>query len=234
MTLFEQYNFVSFILNKDYTGNVVKPERFKDVVPVANLELFNMIMGLPEDFAPGQPISRSSFDLTRILNAETKFLREYEDSQAVSSGAIALSGLTRFFMVDTIRFGYQRQVDGVTKTFYKVVEELTEREYSDRAGSYIKEPTQQSPVYVLRSDNINIYPDTITEVQFSYIKLPRTPVFDYVQETGYITEGASPVEYEWPENLHPKLTMLIMKYFGMHLNEQDIANYAEMYKSQGV
>lgn len=234
MTLFEQYNFLRFIMNKDYTGNVIKPDDFKTAVTVVNLELFNIMMGLPEDFAPGQPISRKSFDLTKQLNAQLRFLRTYESSQAVAAGAIAISGLTRFFMVDTIRFGYAVTVDGQAQTLYRPVEELTEREYSDRSGNFTKQPTQKNPVYVLRSSSIDIYPTTITQVQFSYIKFPLEPVFDYVQNTGYITEGGSPTEYEWPENMHPRLTLMLAKYFGMHLNEQDIVQYAEMYKAQGV
>jgi hypothetical protein len=234
MTLFEQYNFVIFILNKDYTGNVVKPDQFKEVVKVANLELFNIMMGLPEDFVPAQPISRKSFDLTKQLNSQLRFLRTYVSAQAVATGAIAISGLTNFYMVDEIRFGYAVTVDGQAQTLYRPVEELTEREYSDRAGNFTKQPTQKNPVYVLRSAAINIYPTTITQVQMSYLRLPTTPVFDYVQETGYITEGPAPTEYEWPENLHPRLTMLIVKYFGMHLSEGDVAQYAELYKQQGV
>lgn len=232
MTLFEQYNFVSFILNKDYAGNVVKPDKFKEVVKVINQELFNIMMGLPEGFAPGQPIPQMSFDLTKLLNAETRFLREYESAQAVAAGVIAIP--SGFFMVDTIRFGYQRSIDGVATTLYRPVEELTEREYSDRAGNYTKQLTQKNPGYVLRNDGIYIYPTTISQVQFSYIRFPVTPVFDYTLGTGTITEGPSPVEYEWGENLHPKLTWMIVNYFAKHIKEDDLTQYAEMYKAQGV
>lgn len=231
MTLFEQYNFLNFIGNKDYGGNILKPEQFKALAPIVNIELFKEKMGLPEEYQPGQPISRQSFDLNKILNAETRFLREYEASQAVGSGTISYP--SDFFIVDEIRYVYQRTIDGVTISIPKPAQELTEREYSDRAGNFTKKPTTENPVYVLRSGGIYIYPVTIVQVQFSYLRYPIDPVFDYVQETGYITEGSSPTEYEWGRHLHPLLSMKILSHLGINLRENQMLQYAEMYKERG-
>ena len=128
---------------------------------------------------------------------------------------------------------YQRNIDQAATVIPQTVEMLTEDEYSDRAGNYTKQPTTKNPVCVTRVDGIYVYPITITAVEFAYIKYPVEPVFSYVQETGYITEGATPTEYEWPEVLLMDLTNRILSYIGINIREQELQQYAEMKKAKG-
>ena len=232
MTLFEQWELINYIANKDYEGNVITPERFKQLCVVANMDLFKVKMGLPEDYQVGQPLSRQYLDATQRLTDETAFLHSTVPVAAPSNGFLAFFG--DYFGFNAMRYGYQREVDGAPKVIWKKVEPLTEDEYSDRAGNSIKEPTAKNPVCVIKSTGIQIYPTTITQVYFAYVRFPVDPVFDYVQETGYITEGGSPTEYEWPVHLHRDLTMIILGYVGINIREQQLQQYAEQHKTQGV
>jgi hypothetical protein len=232
MTLFEQWELVNYIANKDYEGNVVTPERFAQLCEVVNIDLFKVKMGLPEDYQLGAPLSRQYLDATQRLTDETRFLKKRVAAQPVSSGIVAYPG--DYFGFDAMRYGYQRQVDGSPKVIWKPVETLTEDEYSSRAGNSIKEPTAKNPVCVMRSDGIHVYPTSIVQVDFAYIRYPVDPVFDYVENTGYITEGSSPTEYEWQVHLHMDLTRMILGYIGINLREQQLEQYAEQHKAQGV
>ena len=231
MTLFEQWELINYIANKDYGGNVIEPDRFNQLCKVANLDLFKIKMGLPEDYQLGAPISRQYIDATQRLSDETRFLKTRVEAQTVTDGVFSIPA--DYFTIDAIRFGYQRTVDAVVTTFPKSVEVLTEDEYSDRAGNYTKQPSQKNPVCVIRGEEIHVYPDTINEVDFTYIRYPEDPEFVYVQETGYITAGAS-TEYEWPQHLHRDLTMIILNYIGINMREQQLEQYAEEHKMKGV
>lgn len=232
MTLFEQWELINYIANKDYEGNVISPVSFKQLCVVANMDLFKVKMGLPEDFKPGQPLFRQHLDAVQRLTDETRFLKQRVAAQAVTSGVIDYPA--DYFGFSAIRYGYQRQVDGAAKVLWKAVQPLTEDQYSDRAGNYTKEPSTKNPVCVLRSDGIYVYPTSIVQVDFNYVRYPDDPVFDYVQQTGYIEEGSSPVEYEWPVHLHRDLTMMILGYVGINIREQQLEQYAEQHKTQGV
>ena len=232
MTLFEQWELVNFIANKDYEGNVVTPERIKQLMVVVNMDLFKLKMGLPEDYQLGAPISRQYLDATQRLTDETRFLKTRVAAQAVAAGIVAFPGT--YFGFDAMRYGYQRQVDGLPKVIWKPVEVLTEDEYSDRAGNSIKEPTAKNPVCVIRSNGIHVYPTSIPQVDFSYVRYPVDPVFDYTENPGYITDGGSSVEYEWPVHLHRDLLMMLFGYIGINLREQQLEQYAEQHKAQGV
>lgn len=233
MTLFEQWELVNYIANKDYGGNIIEPDRFKQICVVANIDLFKVKMGLPEDFQPGQPFFRQYLDAVQRLTDETRFLHKRVSAQAVASGIVSYP--SDYFGFDAMRYGYQRQVDGEATVLWKPVEILTEDEFSDRAGNWTKKPSTKNPVGVLRSDGIHIYPDTITQVDFAYVRYPVDPVFAYNQETGYITEDAgSSTQYEWPIHLHRDLTMMILGYVGINIREQQLEQYAEQHKAQGV
>jgi hypothetical protein len=53
--------------------------------------------------------------------------------------------------------------------------------------------------------------------------------------TGYITyDAAGSTEYEWPEHLHMDLTRIIMGYIGINMREDQLEQYAEIHKQQGV
>lgn len=232
MTLFEQWELVNYIANKDYGGNVIEPDRFGQLVKLADLDLFKVKMGLPEDFQPGQPFFRQHLDVVQRLTDETRFLKKRVEAQTVTDGVVSYPD--DYFGFDAMRFGYQRTVDGAPKVIWKPVETVTEDQYSDRAGNFTKEPTQKNPVCIFRSDGIYVYPTTIPQVDFAYVRYPVEPEFDYTQQTGYIVEGESPVEYEWPKHLHRDLTMIILGYIGINIREQQLQQYAEQHKAQGV
>ena len=232
MTLFEQFNLVNYIANKDYEGNVISPDRFAQLATVANMDLFKIKMGLPEEYQPGMPLSRQYYEANQLLADETKFLKVYNKTQSVPSGVVAYP--TDYFRFDDMRYNWQRQVDGDTVILPRPVEMLFENEYSERAGNWTKKPSTQYPVCVLRKDGIYVYPTIITTVEFAYVRYPKTPVFDYEVHDGYITEGSSPTEYEWPEILHMDLTRIILRYIGINLRDQQLAAYAEQHKVEGV
>lgn len=233
MTLFEIYEFIEYIINKDYNGNVLSPDQYGKLIVSANIDLFKKKMGLPEDFQLGTPISREYIDANKMHTADTMHLKVREATQSVTTGVIAYPA--GYCVDDAIRYTYQRNVDGAPVNIIKVVEALSEAQYGDRAGNWTKKPSTKNPVYVVRNDGIHIYPATITVVDFNYYKYPTTPVFVYVQETGYITYNESgSTEFDWPERLHMDLVRIILGYVSINIREAQLVEYAEAKKKEGI
>ena len=233
MTLFQIYELIEYITNKDYNGNVIAPDQYGKLIVAANIDMFKKKLGLPEDFQLGAPITREYIDANKIQLADTKHLKVRAATQAVASGVIAYP--VGYFLDDAIRYNYQRDVDGASTTITKVVEGLTEAQYGDRAGNWIKKPSTKNPVYVVRNDGIHIYPSTIAVVDFNYYKYPTTPVFAYNQFTGYITyDEPGSTEFDWPERLHMDLVRIILGYVAMNISEAQLSAYAEAKKKEGI
>jgi hypothetical protein len=233
MTIFEMYRFMEFIINKDYEGNAFTPDQHNQNVKWANLDLFKIKMGLPEGYQPGQPISQQSFDATQMLTDDTRFLRKIDPTAALTGGLLEYPG--DYFTHNSMRYNYQRNVDGVATTIPRMVEILTEDEYSDRAGRWLKRPTTWDPVAVIRAEGIQVYPITLNEVDFTYIRYPEQPNFSYVVQAGYIEEDQSnTVEFEWPEHLHMDLVRIMLSYCGINIRDEQLFQYAEQKKAQGA
>lgn len=227
------YELMNFIINKDYEGNAFTPDQLADLVKVANLELFKIKMGLPEDYAPGQPLSRQGLDLTQRLTDETKFLKKLDPTITVINGIIAYP--SNYFTINALRHNYTRNVDGVPTSIYRMIEILTEDEYSDRAGKWLKRPTTWDAVAVIRDDGIYVFPKSIVSAEIAYIKYPAEPTFAYILQTGYITEDTvNTVEFEWPEILHMDLVRIMLSFMGVHLRDEQLFQYAEQKKAAGV
>ena len=233
MKIFQMYELMNFIINKDYEGNAFTPDQLADLVKVANLELFKIKMGLPEDYSPGQPLSRQGLDLTQRLTDETRFLKKLDPTITVTSGVIAYP--SDYFTISALRHNYTRNVDASPTEIPRPSEILTEDEYSDRAGKWLKRPTTWDAVAVIRDDGIHVFPDSIVSAEIAYIKYPAAPVFAYTLHTGYITEDIpGTTEFEWPEILHMDLVRIMLSFMGVHLRDEQLFQYAEQKKSAGA
>ena len=133
MTLWEQWELVNFIANKDYGGNVIEPDRFNQLVKVANLDLFKVKLGLPEDYQLGAPLSRQYLDATQRLTDETRFLKVALPDEAVVADTISLPD--DYFTLASLRYTYQRTIDGAAVSLKQKVELLTESEVDDRLSN---------------------------------------------------------------------------------------------------
>jgi len=233
MTLFQIYELLQYITNKDYEGNVIKPDQFGQLIKVADLDMFKRKIGLPEDYQLGAPISREYIDANKIATTDIRHLKVRVPTQSSSLGYITFPA--NYCVEDALRYNYQRNVDGAATTITKAIEVLTEDKYGDRAGNWTKKPTDKNPVCVIRQDGIYIYPATVSVVDFNYYRYPTEPVFAYNQESGYITyDAGGSTEFDWPKRLHMDLTRIILSYIAVNLREADVVAYAEAKKKEGI
>jgi len=232
MTLFEMYSLIELIVNKDYEGNIITPERYKELIKVVSIDLFRKKYGLPEQYQPGRPIPKEYADITLKNTDDLKIFKMYVQDTAVASGVLPFP--TGYAHRDEITYKFIKTINAVDTTIPRPVEILREAQAAERRGNYTKQPTTQNPIGVVKSDGIYIYPNTITAVDFSYYRWPTDPVFAYTLGDGYITYDAdNSTEFEWPVDEHMTLVTMMLSYIGINLREADIFQYAEMKKQKG-
>jgi hypothetical protein len=232
MTLFEMYSLIELVVNKDYSGNIITPERFSELIKVVNIDLFRKKYGLPEQYQPGRPVPREYVDITLKNTDDLKIFKTFLASTAVTAGVLPYP--TDYAHRDEITYNFIKTINNVQTTFPKPVEILRESQASERRGNYTKQPTTQNPIGVIKNDGIYIYPATITAVDFSYFRWPIDPVFAYTPGDGYITyDSANSTEFEWPVDEHMTLVTMMLAYIGINLREADIYQYAEVKKAKG-
>ncbi|MFA5151451.1 MAG: hypothetical protein WC554_02710 [Clostridia bacterium] len=232
MTLWNSYELISFICNKDYSGNIITPERFSMLIKVVNIELFRKKYGLPEQYQPGRPIPKEYIDITLKNTDDMKAFKKPLLNTPVTAGVLPYP--SDYAHRDSIVYRFSKTINGVATPLPRPVEILRDEQAAERRGNYTKRPTTVNPIGVMREDGIYIYPTTITEVDFYYYRWPVDPVFAYVLGDGYITyDSAASTEFEWVQDEHITLVNMMLTYIGINLRETDIYQYSELKKAKG-
>ena len=236
MTLWDIFSLVKYITNKDFSGNVITPERFKELIKVVNIDLFRNKYGLPEEYQPGKPIPKEYVEMTLKNTDDLKAFKVYLTNVPVVNGKINYP--SDYAHRDDVIFNFTIKINKVDTVLPRGVEILRESQLSTRLGNYTKRPTLRMPCGAVRQDGIYIFPskksrpdlaetDVITAVDFAYYRWPKDPVFNYVIGDGLITyDAANSQEFEWPPDEHLTLCSMILKYIGINLREEALVQVA--------
>jgi hypothetical protein len=232
MTLFEMYDLMGLIVNKDYSGNIITPIRFRQLVKAVNIDYFKKKFGLPEEYQPGRPIPREYVDITLKNTDDMRPFKVY--LQATQSPTGLLPFPSDYAHRDSLKYNRTVSIMRVNVVIPRKIEILRESQADDRLGNHTKQPTEHYPIAVVRNTGIQIYPVTITSVDFSYLRWPIDPVFSYTQSAGYITyDAVNSVEFEWPKDCHTDLVRMMLEMIGIRLREAEIVQYAQTKIQQG-
>jgi hypothetical protein len=226
MTLGDMFILIKFICNKDYSGNIVTPERFNMLIKVVSIELFRNKYGIPEEYQPGRPIPLEYADITLKNTDDLKAFKVRVPNRSVANGVMLFPA--DYAHRETLVYNYSKTINNVATPLPRPVEILREAEFAAREGNYTKRPTIQNPICVLRNDGIHIRPITITAVDFNYYRFPVDPVFDYSLGDGTVTYNASTsVEPEFTKDEMFTFTKMVLSLVGINLREEQVIQYAE-------
>ena len=99
--------------------------------------------------------------------------------------------------------------------------------------SMLTAPTTKYPSYIIESDIITVYPDTIngaSSLKCSYFRLPKDPKWTYINlpngEPAFDQSQPDYQDFELPFEDEYKLVMKILQYCGMSIREIQVAQYA--------
>jgi hypothetical protein len=85
MTLWDIYKLVEFVCNKDFSGNIITPDRFNDLIKIVSLDHFRDKYGLPEEYSPGRPIPREQADITLKNTDDLKAFKVFIQNTPVTA-----------------------------------------------------------------------------------------------------------------------------------------------------
>jgi hypothetical protein len=240
MTLGDMYDLVSYITNKDFSGNIVTPDQFNMLIKVVNIDLFRRKYGLPEGYQPGRPIPNEYAEITQKNLDDMKAFKVFLKNVPVTNGTVPYP--TDYCHKMELTNNFTIKINKVDTILPKGLEVLNESQLSSRLGNYTKRPVSRMPICTFRSDAIyvwpfeisDIVPDPITQIDMAYYRYPRTPEFVYsVTDGGLVYDAVNSTEVEWPQDEHLVLVRMLLNYIGINLREGDIVNYSEQKLKEG-
>lgn len=228
MTIDEAYQLINYISNKKQRGNIT-PKEFNLLAPLAQQELLMKKYGNPRTYRNGRAIPIIGYSMNKKTYDDVRpFVSNPTDLTVTNNEADYPSD---YLHIDTLE-----REDG---TRIKVVR-------TDEIGpirkSAIVPPTEAYPYAALYSDKIRIYPN-ISDAKIVYVRKPAKPNWDYTIVSGHPVynasstpgeTGAISVDFEFPEECHVEICILMLQHISINLSEGELFQYSQVKESQGV
>jgi len=107
------------------------------------------------------------------------------------------------------------------------IEQVNNNEWYHMQSAPLTRPTLSRPVYVNRQDGLNIYPDTIEDIDISYIRQPTVVQWAYVvvNDKALYNDNIS-VDFDLHASEESELVYRILAYAGVTIKKVELTQVA--------
>jgi len=105
------------------------------------------------------------------------------------------------------------------------VELVTDSELSERLDNTIVHPDLDYPIAAYYDTGFAIYPEQITRVELTYLRLPATPYRNYTIDPNTLLNVYNPigsVQLEFPETLHIDFSARVCRYLAINIRDAEL------------
>lgn len=188
MNLFEIFEYVNYIANKEQLGDPPTPERYTLLLKDVNLEVYSSLL---ENF------------IKTLADPQNWDYSELPDSNPLKRFA-----KTNVIMLPTDSAGqmakpkdYGRYISFLADTGdgrFKRVRVYDAKAFDKQIDNVLAPPLNENPIVKETGENFLFVPNNIRKISISYLRVPEEPYFDYCfDETGelvYMPEGTQVVK----------------------------------------
>lgn len=246
MTVDEVFKLVQFWAKKSQAGGNPTPDQFNLALWRGYFEWIMEGYGNREEYTPGNPIPRISWQNTQKITDDLRFLLVTHPLFLPSDGQLPIPDGTyndlngdvaeSYLHHSALSFTVNKQKDGKIVSSKPVpITVVRDGELAHRLSSEIVQPTRRYPIAAYFSDYIQIYPKNLAWVQFSYLKEPVKPVWAYDLVNGRpVYDDSASVQLESPDETHNAIAIKVLKYLGISIREEQLIQWAERQETQGI
>lgn len=224
------YDIILAVLKKESKGNIIKPDRFTDLLVQAHYEYYNQQY---EKWSGSQA----------MVDSLKPFLEVDEVWSYTSPGVFDFTDLNATYKHASAA---RVSIDGVK------IEIVTPVEWNEWSGDVVMQGTATHPLMVMLSDGAKVRPSTVDDILFTYLrKADNEPFFDYYADAQnniqYFVNGAQHVlltgevyrdgtdtgtvtsisrELEWEDFDKINIISIILEKIGVSLQSPEVTQYA--------
>lgn len=227
LNLGDIYNRVLELLGKDQFGGYVTPLNFNGLLPWINVYKLNQLIDV---FEEKQQISRDLFPFIKTVGSP--------DTPPIQLDSYGYGEYPEDYYY-TARGSYSQYLNncgGYTENV-RMVEFLNQQDFAYRVSTALMYPTVEQPIAVDENDKFLVRPLGISNIAFTYVRKPDTPVFDYDIVNGkivYLPPGqthvnssvlpvgtpSDSVEFEFPEAVYEDIVNLIVEQYAIKIRSE--------------
>lgn len=228
MNIGEVFSWLNFVSNKQQSGSI-SPDEFNLACKVVSRELFNVKVGLPEEYQVGAPYPRQAYDVTQKITDDLRNFIVPDVAIAKVNGYFPLPN--DYAAYSSISYKYKKNADEcgtAPESIINYIEVVDDAELRVRLADNVIMPTLKYPIAAYNLNGLKVYPKEINSISLTYLKYPKVPVFDYtVVNDEYVYKPATSTQIDFPETLHSEFAMRIARYVGINLREGELYQAAQ-------
>lgn len=243
MNVFEVYNFVNYLANKDQSGKTFTPEQLNLAFKVIDIQFLKLKYGLPEDYRPGAPLPRQAWEITQKITDDLRRLKEIMGGRTKPLMLVDADGYadlpSDYIHYSSIRYDSTLNANDCAdenKESSVPVEVLRDNDFDARLWSDIKKPWTKYPFSRFNNDHIEFRPRTIKFVVFSYIRMPQAAnlVYTLNDESEIVYDADASTQLEWPQDMHDDICNQLYKWLGQNLSSQEMVSAGTARQDKGI
>lgn len=222
MNIFEAYEFVQFIANKEQ-GGFITVDEFNLSMRIANMEFFNDRYGQPSTHQPGRPVATISYPQTQKVHDDLRTLvtkTSINDGDTLPTDYLHLISLAN---PRTVTFVDEELFIANTEDSF-VLNGLDFATISD-PDQFVTNSAAAVEMTYLRSPNAPFLA-IFTDINGQFVDANGTPTIDPVYD------AANSTEIEFPEQTHNEVVYRAIAHHGINLNDAQLNSYAESKQTQ--
>ena len=254
MNLQRLYEFINLKTNKNQSGNTLNPDRFNVALDAVNIDYFKLKYGLPEEYVPGRSLPKQYWEST------TKNTDDLSIHKVLLGGSLSVplqvdnKGYAEkpsdYVHVSSMAFNKPVTYGNRTLQEPRTIELLTDDQWTPRLQNSITKPNYDYPIARIIGNKIQFEPKDIKNVEFAYLRMPKTPFYDYIIENDavvYLPEGgvhdgsvlaagtpSRTVELDWSVDNHTDIAEMIINYVSTNLRESFLYQTSQARKQNGI
>ena len=235
MTLETIRDLLSLIAGEKGISNNFHFDDLSDMINYAQLKYYKQRVGLPEEYAPGMPLPKLSYEITARL---TEDLRPFK--VVIGGGSSTPVNMdTDGHLVYPADYFYPTSITyyNVTGglTYIRKVERLNDLEYEEAVSSISTAPDEMFPVCNFQASYIRFTPIMTGNLSMTYLRLPKDAKYVVKLTDGYYEyDAVNSIELEWGDIQIIDILAILLGDLGIPLSNQNIINYAQELKTKGV
>jgi hypothetical protein len=228
MTIDEAKRFIDGQARKNQVGYVT-PAQFNIYAKRAQLEIVNSVVGNIEEYQPGRPLPRKSFEVTSIISDDLANL--IAASEFPMTAGVAPKPNDYMYLIPPM----EASISDPASLSWVNVEFATHGEKSMRLNSQINYPETTTPMAVNYSSFFEVYPDSMQRGRITYIRKPADPEWAYttVNSAPVYNSGASQ-DFELPEQVHTSICEKILEYIGISTRDGELLKTVDNKLTKGT
>jgi hypothetical protein len=229
--IFYLYRYINFLLNKyNYYQD---REDVMDAIHNASMTLFMQRYGNPQEYQPGRPLPRVGYQLTQKVTDDLRgFLRELTYAPDPAVGEEFITGSQIQFPQD---MAHPTSLTWKDADYTSPVIQVDDDKVAEKLRCPITGPTAEFPVAEVLSDGVRVYPQPTGKLTLKYLAYPVRPHYATTLVGGEeVYDDANSIDIGWPETTFRQIAMIALGDFGINLKDQQVQQYSEYRKREGV